>query len=329
MHRDLDLTLLRAFLAVVETGSVTAAARLLNRTQSAVSLQVKRLEDSLEQPLFEREHKRLTLAASGERLLSHAQRLIAMNDDMWSRMTTPSFEGEVKLGVPVDIIVTYVPPILRRFAATWPGVRVSLVAKNSHELLEDLANGDLDLTITTDLEAQGRCEVLKTDDLVWVGAPGGSAHSRAPLPIALGGKTCRFRPVIIDAVRSLGRDWRIVLEVANQDAVNATIAAGLCVGALLYESVPDSLEILGPEAGLPALPAFKINLHMPQTGGSDIACELARHIRAEFASRAEIAGHVWPEPQHGSTPRQRPRVAKLMRRMTPRAITPQRKRAQR
>ncbi|MFM9943314.1 MAG: LysR family transcriptional regulator [Hyphomicrobiaceae bacterium] len=329
MHRDLDLTLLRAFLAVVETGSVTAAARLLNRTQSAVSLQLKRLEESLEQPLFEREHKRLTLAASGERLLGHAQRLIAMNDDMWSRMTTPSFEGEVRLGVPVDIIVTYVPPILRRFAATWPGVRVSLVAKNSHDLLEDLANGELDLSITTDLEAQGHCEVLKTDDLVWVSAPGGSAHRRTPLPIAIGGKTCRFRPVIIEAVRTLGRDWRIVLEVANQDAVNATVAAGLCVGALLRETVPEALEVLGPDAGLPDLPAFKINLHLPRTGGSDIALELARHIRAEFASRAEIAGHIWPEPQQGQQPRRRPRVAKLMRRMSPRRDAPKRNRAAR
>lgn len=297
MHRDLDLTLLRAFLAVVETGSVTAAARLLNRTQSAVSLQLKRLEDSLEQPLFEREHKRLTLAPSGERLVGHAQRLIAMNDEMWNRMVAPSFEGEVRLGVPVDIIVTYVPQILRRFAGTWPGVRVSLVAKNSYDLLEDLAKGDIDLTITTDLESIDRCEVLKTDDLVWVGAPGGSAHKRSPLPIAVGGKNCRFRPVIIEAVRAMGRDWRIVLQVANQDAVNATITAGLSVGAMLRESVPTNLEVLAAGAGLPELPAFKINLHMPVTGGSDIARELARHIRAEFAVRAEISGRSWPEPR--------------------------------
>ncbi len=320
MHRDLDLTLLRAFLAVVETGSVTAAARLLNRTQSAVSLQLKRLEDSLEQPLFEREHKRLTLAPSGERLMGHAQRLIAMNDEMWSRMTTPSFEGEVRLGVPVDIIITYVPQILRRFAGTWPGVRVSLVAKNSHDLLGDLANGEIDLTITTDLDSMDRCEVLKTDDLVWVGAPGGSAHKRTPLPIAIGGKNCRFRPVIIDSVRAMGKDWRIVLQVPNQDAVNATIAAGLCVGALLRESVPSTLEVLGLEAGLPELPAFKINLHMPPTGGSDIARELARHIRAEFAVRAEISGRSWPEPRER-------RSATAIRRQAPRRALTKRKRA--
>ena len=288
MARDLDLNLLRAFAAVVEAGSVTGAARLLNRTQAAVSLQIKRLEESLDQPLFEREHKRLTLAASGEQLLGYAQRLIAMNDEIFERMITPSFEGEVRLGVPVDVITTYVPPILRRFNATWPGVRVSLVAKNSFDLLEDLASGAVDLTITTDLDSVGRCEVLKTDKLVWVGVPGGSAHRRTPLPIAIGGKTCRFRPVAIEAMRRVGREWRVVLQVPNQDAVNATILAGLAVGALLRYTVPSGLEILSPEAGLPELPAFKINLHLPKTGGSDIARELACHIRAEFASRAAL-----------------------------------------
>jgi DNA-binding transcriptional LysR family regulator len=295
MRRDLDLALLRAFLAVVETGSVTGAARQLNRTQAAVSLQLKRLEEALGQSLFDREHKRLILAVQGERLVGEARRLIAMNDALYDRMVTPNFEGEVRLGVPVDIIVAYVPAILRRFAATWPGVRVSLVAKNSHDLLDDLASGDIDLTITTDLDSDGRAELLKTDDLVWVGAPGDTAHRRSPLPIAIGGKNCRFRPVIIEAVRKQGRDWRIVLQVANQDAVNATVAAGLCVGALLRESVPNSLEVLSSDAGLPALPAFRINLHMPATGGSDVAVELARHIRAEFASRAELAGESWPQ----------------------------------
>ncbi len=314
MARDLDLSLLRAFVAVVEAGSVTSAARLLNRTQAAVSLQIKRLEESLAQPLFEREHKRLTLAPSGEQLLGHAQRLIAMNDEIFERMVSPSFEGEVRLGVPVDVISTYVPPILRRYNGTWPGVRVSLVAKNSFDLLEDLADGAIDLTITTDLESVGRCEVLQTDDLVWVGAPGGSAHRRSPLPIAIGGKSCRFRPVAIDAVRQMGRDWRVVLQVANQDAVNATVAAGLGVSVLLRETVPSSLEILGAKAGLPVLPAFKINLHMPKTGGSDSAKELARHIRAEFASRGALNGAGEPavsrprsSVRHNTADQQRPR----------------------
>lgn len=291
MTRDLDLSLLRAFAAVVETGGVTSAARMLNRTQAAVSLQIRRLEEALGQALFEREHKRLVLAPAGELLLGQAQRLIAMNDEVIERMSKPAFDGEVRLGIPVDLIVTYAAPILRRFNTTWPHVRVSLVASNSHELLEDLDARRIDVALTTDREiGRGRrSETLATDDLVWIGASGGSAHRRSPLPVAIGGKTCRFRPVALEALRRASRDWRIFIEVANQDAVNATVAAGVSIAVLLRETVPAGLDVLGDAEGLPLLPAFDINLHLPRKA-TDTAEELARHIRAEFASRGALAG---------------------------------------
>jgi DNA-binding transcriptional LysR family regulator len=291
MRRDLDLTILRAFLAVVETGSVTGAARLLNRTQAAVSLQIKRLEETLGQPLFERGHKRLSLAPAGEQLIGLAQRLVAMNDEVVESMTTPSFEGEVRLGLPVDLIVTYAAPILRRFNTKWPGVRVSLIASNSQELVEDLVHGRVDLALTTDLEPPTRnVETMTHDDLVWVGAPGGSAHRRTPLPIAIGGRNCRFRPVLLDTLRRTDIEWRLVLEVSNQDAVNATIAAGISVAVMLRETVPPSLHVLTGDIGLPALPSFAINLRLPPAGTNELAEEMARHIRAEFAARASLRG---------------------------------------
>ena len=291
MRRDLDLTILRAFLAVVETGSVTGAARQLNRTQAAVSLQIKRLEEVLEQELFERGHKRLSLTPAGEQLIGLAKRLVSLNDEVVDTMTTPSFEGEVRLGLPVDLIVTYAAPILRRFNAKWPGVRVSLIAANSHDLTEQLQHGQLDLVLTTDLEPGGRhVETMATDDLVWVGAPGGQAHRRLPLPIAIGGRSCRFRPVVLEELRSAGIEWRIVLEVANQDAVNATVAAGISLSALLRETVPPGLTALPDDVGLPKLPSFALNLRLPPGGANELAEEMARHIRAEFATRASLRG---------------------------------------
>jgi DNA-binding transcriptional LysR family regulator len=289
MRRDIDISLLRAFVAIVETGSVTGAARLLNRTQAAVSLQIKRLEEMLGQMLFERAHKRLILAPAGEQLLGSAQRLIAMNDDIWGHMTTPSFQGEVRLGVPVDLVATYIPQILRRFNSAWPRVRVCLVCRNSQELLEDLEAGEIDLTLTTDVAWQGKCETLRWDKLVWVGAPEGDAHTRTPLPIAIGSKSCRFRPVALQALREAGRAWQIILQVSNQDAVNATIASGSCVGIMLRDCIPDHLEALPADCGLPDLPEFAINLWLPKAADNDIAHELARHVRAEFASRYALA----------------------------------------
>ena len=275
----------------METGSVTGAARLLNRTQAAVSLQIKRLEDQLAMPLFERDHKRLTLVGAGEQLIGLAQRLVAMNDEVVDSMTTPTFEGEVRLGLPVDLIVTYAPPILRRFNEKWPGVRVSLTASNSQELVEDLDRGRIDLALTTDLEPGGRgIETLARDDLVWVGAPGGSAQRRSPLPLAIGGKNCRFRPVVFEALRQAEIDWRVVVEVANQDAVNATVVAGISVSVMLRETVPAALEGLPEEAGLPPLPTFALNLRLPPTGTNELGEEMARHIRADFATRASLRG---------------------------------------
>ncbi|MFV0298270.1 MAG: LysR family transcriptional regulator [Hyphomicrobiaceae bacterium] len=293
MHRDLDLPLLRAFLAVVETGSVTAAAKVLNRTQAAVSQQIKRLEETLQTDLFDRHRNRLALAPAGEQLLGLAQRLVAMNDEVFETMLTPISEGEVRLGLPVDLIVTYAPPILRRFNEKWPGVNVTLSTSNSHDLVAELETGSIDLALTTDPDHGERsAETLSRDHLVWVGSHGGTAHRRTPLPIAIGGRNCRFRPVLIDALRRTGIDSRIVLQVANQDAVNATIAAGICVSALLRETVPPDLEAIGAEAGLPPLPQFAINLRLPPAGANELAAEMARHIRAEFAARAALRGNA-------------------------------------
>lgn len=307
MRRDLDLTLLRAFLGVVETGSVTGAARLLNRTQAAVSLQIKRLEEQIGVVLFDREHKRLTLTQTGEQLIGLAQRLVAVNDEVIDAMTTPAFEGEVRFGLPVDLIVTYAAPILQRFNEKWPGVRVSLVASNSHELVEDLDRARIDLAMTTDIDAGGKgVETLAYDELVWVGAPGGSAHRRQPLPLAIGGRSCRFRPVVLEMLRKAGIDWRVVVEVPNQDAVNATVAAGISVSTMLRQTVPAVLDVLPDNVGLPGLPTFAVNLRLPAAGTNVLAEEMARHIRADFATRAALRGErLFDGPSGGRMRRER------------------------
>ena len=258
MSANLDVTLLRAFLTVVEAGGVTPAARALHVTQAAVSQQIKRLEEMLEQQLFERTGRRLVLAPAGERLLASAQRLVALNDELVASMRAPSFEGEVRLGVPYDIIASFVPPVLRRFAKAQPRVRVSLVCEDSRIVREQLRSGGVDLALTTESECGRHGETLRTDRLVWVGVPGGDAHTRDPLPVSLGAPTCVFRPVAIEA--------------------------GLAVAPLLRSSVPDRFEILGKPARLPTLPEFKINLYAPP-GLSPAARDLADHVRASFSAR--------------------------------------------
>ena len=205
---DIDISLLRAFIAVVETGSVTRAARLLNRTQAAVSLQIKRLEDVLGATLFQREHRALSLAPDGERLIGLAHRMLTLNDEVWNGMRMAPVEGEVRFGVPYDIVGSHIPPVLQSFSQALPRVRVQLVCKSSSALLDELGSGDLDLTLTTEMECGSSGETLLIDELVWVAGRGTSVHLERPLPLSLCSKTCRFRPDAIKALQRAGIDWR-------------------------------------------------------------------------------------------------------------------------
>jgi len=300
MRRDIDIGLLRAFVAVVETGSVTGAAALLNLTQAAVSQQLKRLEELFAVELFERQHKRLALRPNGERLIAHAQRLIALNDEVWGAMSAPAYEGEVRLGVPHDIVGPYLPPILKRFDKAWPRVRVALKCTTTPQLLELLRHGGLDLILTTEQRCRRGGEVLLEDDLVWAGAVGGSAHRRDPLPVSLGDENCEFRSCVLEALRSSGRDWRPVCEVSSMEPLIASIEADLAVGPFLRRSIPDYLAVVD-DRRLPRLPKFLINMYLPPVRRTEIAVELARHISGEFArfrrlGSPELAGRYRRRP---------------------------------
>jgi DNA-binding transcriptional LysR family regulator len=283
MRRDIDVGLLRAFVAVVETGGVTSAASLLNLTQAAVSQQLRRLEELFGRELFERHHKRLLLRPDGERLIAYAQRAIAFNDEVWGAMSAPAYVGEVRLGVPTDIVGAFIPPILKRFDKAWPRVRVALRCSTTPQLLEALRRGDVDLTLTTERACGANGEMLLEDDLVWAGAINGVAHRRDPLPVSLGRETCEFRPSVLKALRDAGRDWRPVSE-AGIDALKASLEADIAVGPFMRRTIPDYLEAVDDER-LPPLPRFQINMYLPRACQSEIAGELARHIRQEFAAR--------------------------------------------
>lgn len=283
--RNIDVALARAFVATAETGGMTAAARLLNLTQGAISQQIKRLEELLQKPLFKRDHRQLALTAEGERFMLHARRLIALNDEIWGLMSAPDFAGTVRLGVPRDIIRPFVPPLLRGFNDCWPQVRIELVCRASPQLREALANGDIDMALTTEIDTPAGAERLLTDDLVWLGGRAGRARQENPLPVAITDGKCTFRAAMLQALERDGRDWRIVGPLGNNDALLATLEADLAVTALLRSTVPTQVEVLGADSGLPALPPFHINLYGRTSQNNEIARELANHIRDQFARR--------------------------------------------
>jgi DNA-binding transcriptional LysR family regulator len=276
--QNLDIHLVRTFVAVAHHGSMTVAANSLHLTQGAVSQQIKRLEESLACSLFEREGRRLELTQVGERFLGKAKRLLGVNDEIWADMTTRPLQGPLRLGIPYDLVGTYFPPIFKEFAEACPLVEVSLMCGTSPELSKALANGSLDLAVIEAAADDATGECLRVERLVWVGAHGGIAHLKRPLPISIVAESCAFRPAVLEALRENNLEWRTVFESGNIEATTATVRSDLGVTAWLASTVPSDLDILGPESGLPGLPNFAISLHVASNGGH-AAREFAHYVR--------------------------------------------------
>ena len=282
MSRNIDVAVARAFLAVIESGSVTLAARQLHLTQGAISQQLRRLEDLADYPLFVRAGRRIVPTPEAQRLVPAVTQFLAANEQLIAALRQPAFAGEVRFGVPYDIIGSYTPPILRRFNQALPSVRVTLVCKDTVVLLQELKAGAIDLALTTELGCGKGGETLRSDRLVWTGARGGDAHARDPLPVSLGAETCVFRRVAVAALRKARRNWQAVCEVSNMEPVRATLEADLAVAPLLGHSIPESLEIIATGRHLPRLPMFRINLYEARHP-SPAARAFAEHVRRSVA----------------------------------------------
>jgi DNA-binding transcriptional LysR family regulator len=278
MSRNLDTALLRTFVTVADHASMTAAGNALHLTQSAVSQQIARLEE-LSGALFTRNRRNIRLTATGERLLAKARHLLTLNDELWSDMTAKVMDGRVRLGAPYDLVGTWLAPILKNYAEDHPLVEISLVCAASPELLAITTEGAIDLALIEEPLGPSRGECLTVDRLVWVGAKAGAAHLKAPLPVSMVAETCAFRPAVLQALSEQNRAWRTIFESGSIDATTSTVRSDLAVTAWLASTVPVDLDILPSDAGLPKLPSFAINLHMPNGHASLATTELARHIR--------------------------------------------------
>jgi len=282
--QNIDVALLRAFIAVAETGRMTTAARIVHRTQGAVSQQIKRLESLFEARLFDRKAGAARLTREGEKLLVKAHSLISLNDEVMDQMRAVDFAGEVRLGVAHDIVRAMMPPILRRFRQEHSNVLITLLSDTTQALRAALRERKIDLALMTEPERGDRDQFLLTDQLIWVGAKGGDAHRRRPLSVALGQETCGFRAAAIKALTRARLPWRAICQFGSLESVFATLEADMAIALFLSRTVPDRLAVLRVRE-LPELPLFHINLRFPSTGAPSVVTEFARHIREGFSSR--------------------------------------------
>ncbi|ATG49493.1 LysR family transcriptional regulator [Celeribacter ethanolicus] len=285
MPRNLDLTALRSFVTVADCGGVTRAAGTLNLTQSAVSMQLKRLEDSLDVKLLDRSARKIALTAPGEQLLSYARRMLELNDEAFSRLTATEFEGEIVLGVPHDIVYPSIPLVLQHFHADYPRMRVNLESSFTTRLKEKFARGECDMILTTedDLDAGG--ETLVELPLVWIGAPNGVAWRQRPLRLAFEHR-CIFRKSVQEALDNAGIPWEVSIESDQSRTIEASVSADLAVHVMLENTAPPYSEPIQHGGALPELASKKINLYMSEQMKGEAAERLRDLIRQAYRNHA-------------------------------------------
>jgi DNA-binding transcriptional LysR family regulator len=282
--RNLDITTLRSFVAVADAGGVTRAAGFLHLTQSAVSMQLKRLEELLGMDLLDRSGRTIALTASGEQLLVFARRMVALNDEVIGRLTDQAHEGEILLGVPHDIVYPAIPQVLKQFHAAFPRVKVHLVSSYTRALKEQFNKGECDLILTTETAADAGAETLCVKPLRWIGAPGGCAWRQQPLKLAFG-RLCTFRPKVVEALDNAGIAWDVMVETESDRTIEATVSADLAVHTMIEGTEPPHLARIDHNGALPELPKQMINLYGAQSKKSPVHDALADFLRRAFATR--------------------------------------------
>ena len=274
----LDIDQLRAFIAIAETGSFTKAAEVVNKTQSAVSMQMKRLEERLDRPIFARDGRASKLTEDGQRLLDYARRIVKLNIETISAFSDAELSGRVRLGVPDDYADRYLPEIMARFSRAYPGVELTVICEPSVDLLERIDANEIDLAIVTNCESKRATETFRRERLLWVTSARHSPHTEAPLPLALGRPTCSWRRIAVERLETTGRPYRVLYSSSNAGAVAAAVLAGLSVSVLPESGLRPGMRVLTAAEGFPELPSCRIGLVRNPHEGSSLADALAEHI---------------------------------------------------
>ncbi len=285
MPQGLDPDLLRSFVLIAEEGSFSRAAERVGRTQSAVSMQMQRLEGMLGRRLLDRGRGgQVGLTQHGAMLLDRAQELLALNDRIWASFRTPVVQGRVRLGSPDDYALRYLPPVLKSFADTHPGIEVAVECLPSVELVPKLRAGELDLSLLSEGEEIGAWPSIELwrGKLRWITSERYAPHRLDPLPLALSRTSCSWGKAAVEALEAAGRRYRVAYTSASQMGTHAPVMAGLAVTVSTISWVPEGLRVVRREEGLPDLPDFGIRLARGRDAQQPVTDVLARHITDTF-----------------------------------------------
>lgn len=283
----IDIEQLRTFIAIAETGSFTRAADVVHKTQSAVSMQMKRLEERLACPIFARDGRASKLTDDGERLLDYARRIVKLNVEALAAFSDAELTGRVRLGVPDDYADRYLPEIMARFSRAYPGAELTVTCEPTIDLFQRIEANELDLAIVTDCESTRASESFRRERLLWVTSSRHPTHLEEPLPLALGRPTCGWRRAAIECLQSIGRPYRVLYSSANAGAVAAAVLSGLAVSVFPESGLRTGMRVLNPADGFPELPSCRVGLVRSPHERSPLAEALAEHIISSLDNLSE------------------------------------------
>lgn len=289
----LDTDQLRTLVAIAESGSFTRAAGEVNKTQAAVSMQMRRLEELVGRRLFTRSGRQSRLTPEGEHLLEYARRIIALNNEALTILTEPELSGYVRIGTPDDYAERFLPQIFARFARTHPLVEVEISCQGSTSLFDEIQAGNIDLAIVTHMDAKSRGEVIRREQLFWVGSPRHRIEDADVLPLAMGVQSCSWRSAATRALDSIGRSYRVLYTSPSAAALSAAVMSGLAITVLPESAVRPGMRRFGEEDGFPPLPDCDIALLRAQREPSPSVDALAAHVVESLANLEPAAAMSW------------------------------------
>ncbi len=287
----LDLDQLRTFVAIAEIGSFTAAADVVHKTQSAVSMQMRRLEERVGRPIFMRDGRQSRLTEDGRRLLEYARRMIRLNDETLAAFTDPGLTGTIRLGLPDDYADRLLPTVLAGFSRINPMIEICVDCQPTRTINAMIRDAELDLGIITHGDNhEYRGDVIRREPLYWVSARDHCTHELDPVPLALGPDSCCWRSQAVRALDRVGRRFRIAYSSGHALALSGAVLAGLAVSVLPESAIRMNMRILGPREGFPDLVPAEVALIRADHAKHPIHDALANHITTSLGNLTTTGG---------------------------------------
>ncbi|RTE66272.1 LysR family transcriptional regulator [Amphritea opalescens] len=280
--KRLDFNQLATFVAIVDARSITKAAASLHRTQAAISIQLKKLEEGMGKQLLNRSYNQFTLTREGEILLSYARRILKLSEEAFNAVSDEEITGVVRFGIPDGYARAFIQNVLRQFIHRFPKIRIQIKNDDSHNLYNSLHLGDLDLILVTRHLDESGGELIRREKICWVAAKDYQLDMNRPLPLALYEQGCTYRKNIVDKLNQAGKDWFVSFECQGVTGFDIAISNGLAISAASESLVKEEWRIIKPNEGLPDLGNIEVELHrIPGEGSEAIRCfadELTRQI---------------------------------------------------